>query len=218
MGQWIKDKIFGFADGIIDGFKSAFGIHSPSTVMRDSVGKYLAEGIGEGFMDELPTIAEDAREALTNLDLGAPKVGIDTVAELIELPPLEVEVPDITLPKPENLNGSVPHFDDDRPDSSRPQPMVADDAVMAIATQQILINKSDAAPSTTSDIINNQYTYNNTVNNNDASTAEPRITTLNAQFIVGEEVVAEGVLDIVDNEIDERQGLRVQMKRRGVTT
>ena len=242
MGQWIKDKIFGFADGIIDGFKSAFGINSPSRVMRDSVGKYLAEGVGVGFMEELPNVADEAREALTHLDLGTPKVGIDIVdpaAELPELSPLEVDIPDVELPelkvevpeiklpkleidipdipKPDKPSDSVPHFDD-RPDSPRPQPVIADDAVRAIATQQILIDRSDAAPSTTSDIISNQYTYNNTVNNNDKPETEPRITTLNAQFIVGEEVVAEGVLDIVDNEIDERQGLRVQMKRRGVTT
>lgn len=204
MGQWIKDKIFGFADGIIDGFKSAFGINSPSRVMRDSVGKYLAEGVGEGFMDELPNVAEEARDALSNLDFGAPKVGIDIIdqaAELPELPKLEIDIPDI--PKP------------DKPDA--PQPIITDEAIAAIALQQTLIDRSDTAPSATSDIINNQYTYN-TVNNSNQQSSEQRSIALTAQFIVGEEVVAEGVLDIVDEAIDERQGLRVQMKKRGVTT
>lgn len=208
MGQWIKDKIFGFADGIIDGFKSVFGISSPSRVMRDSVGKYLAEGIGVGFMEEMPDIAEAAREALSNLDLDAPKVGIDIIdpaAELPELPKFEIDIPDI--PKPDKPIGSVP----------RPQPIVSDDALSAMTVQQMLIDRSDTTPSATSDIVNNQYTYNNTVNNSDTSASEQRIT-LNAQFVVGEEIVSEGVLDIVEDEIDERQGLRVQMKRRGVTT
>jgi hypothetical protein len=291
MGQWIKDKIFGFADGIIDGFKSAFGINSPSRVMRDSVGKYLAEGVGVGFMDELPTIAEDAREALTNLDLGAPKVGIDIIdpaAELPELPELEVSVPDIEpveldvivpdislpeldvdipdtelpglqvevadidlpelevdvpeiklpelqvevpeielpkleidipdIPKPDKPDTPAPNLDTDPPKSSALQPIVTNDALTAMTAQQILIDRSDAAPSATSDIINNQYTYNNTVNNSNQQSSESQLRSLTAQFIVGEEIVAEGVLDLVDEAIDERQGLRVQMKKRGVTT
>ena len=195
MGQWIKDKISGFADGIIDGFKSVFGISSPSKVMRDSVGRYLAEGIGVGFMEEMPDIAEAAREALSNLDLNAPKVGIDIIDPMAELPALSQS--DV---------------------EARSHPIIADDAIMAIATQRLMIDKSDVLPSATSDIVNNQYTYNNTVNNSNQQSSEPHLRSLTAQFVVGEEIVAEGVLDLVDEAIDERQGLRVQMKKRGVTT
>lgn len=195
MGQWIKDKITGFADGVIGGFKSVFGISSPSKVMRDSVGKYLAEGIGVGFMEEIPDIAEAAREALSNLDLNAPKVGIDIIDPMAELPALSQSDVD-----------------------ARSHPIIADDAIMAIATQRLMIEKSDVLPSATSDIVNNQYTYNNTVNNSNQQSSEPQLRSLTAQFVVGEEIVAEGVLDLVDEAIDERQGLRVQMKKRGVTT
>lgn len=195
MGQWIKDKISGFADGVIDGFKSVFGISSPSKVMRDSVGRYLAEGIGVGFMEEMPDIAEAAREALSNLDLNAPKVGIDIIDPMAELPALSQS--DV---------------------EARSHPIIADDAIMAIATQRLMIDKSDVLPSATSDIVNNQYTYNNTVNNSNQQSSEPHLRSLTAQFVVGEEIVAEGVLDLVDEAIDERQGIRVQMKRRGVTT
>ena len=205
MGQWIKDKIFGFADGIIDGFKSVFGINSPSTVMRDSVGRYLAEGIGEGFIEELPAIAEEARDALSNLDLDIPKVSIDGV-----------EIPEI--PKPNSIYSSVPDLIDDKPDIPSTRPIISDDALAALSVQQIMIDRPDAVPSATSDVINNQYTYNNTVNNNDQPSSEPQPIALTAQFIVGEEVVAEGVLDLVDEAIDVRQGLRVQMKKRGVAT
>ena len=40
-------------NSIIDGLKSLFGIHSPSTVFRDEIGKNLALGIGVGFEDNI---------------------------------------------------------------------------------------------------------------------------------------------------------------------
>ena len=52
-GSWLKDKISNFAGGIIDGFKSAFGIHSPSKIFNKEIGKYLALGLGEGFNDNI---------------------------------------------------------------------------------------------------------------------------------------------------------------------
>ena len=215
MGQWIKDKICGFADGIIDGFKSVFGISSPSKVMRDSVGRYLAEGIGEGFMDELPSIAEEAREALTNLDFKAPEVDLDAAVSLSQVPKLEISVPDI--PKPEIPAIAISGVDNEQPFPIS-QPAITNDAIAAMDIQQQIIDRTDTVPSATSDIYNNQYIYNNTVNNSGQQSSEPQPIALTAQFIVGEEIVAEGVLDFVDEAIDERQGLRVQMKRRGVAT
>lgn len=52
-GNWLKEKISGFASGVIDGFKNAFGIHSPSLVMNKEIGRYLALGLGEGFDDNI---------------------------------------------------------------------------------------------------------------------------------------------------------------------
>ena len=205
MGQWIKDKICGFADGIIDGFKSVFGISSPSKVMRDSVGRYLAEGIGEGFMDELPSIAEEAREALTNLDFKAPEVDLDAAVSLSQVPKLEISVPDI--PKPEIPAIAISGVDNEQPFPIS-QPAITNDAIAAMDVQQQIIDRTDTVPSATSDIYNNQYIYNNTVNNSGQQSSEPQPIALTAQFIVGEEIVAEGVLDIVDEAIDERQGLR----------
>lgn len=49
MGDWIAKKIKGFGDSVLNGIKDFFGIHSPSKVMADEVGKNLALGIGEGF-------------------------------------------------------------------------------------------------------------------------------------------------------------------------
>jgi len=75
MGTWIKNKITGFGKGILNGLKSVFGIKSPSKVMRDQVGKYLAEGIGVGFTDEMKNVTQDMQNAIptsfdTSLDTG----------------------------------------------------------------------------------------------------------------------------------------------------
>ena len=54
VGQWILDNIF---TPFIDGFKAAFGIHSPSTVMAE-MGGYLMEGLINGIKDGWNNIKE----------------------------------------------------------------------------------------------------------------------------------------------------------------
>lgn len=51
MGGWLWDKITGWAGDILGGIGSFFGIHSPSTVMRDYIGKNLVAGMGEGIIE-----------------------------------------------------------------------------------------------------------------------------------------------------------------------
>lgn len=63
-GNWLKDKIFGFAGGIIDGFKKAFGIHSPSLVMNKEIGRFLALGLGEGFEDNIAKAYRQMKSAV----------------------------------------------------------------------------------------------------------------------------------------------------------
>lgn len=55
-GNWIKEKVGDFAKGILDGMKEALGIHSPSRLFRDEVGKYIALGVGEGFIDNIAKV------------------------------------------------------------------------------------------------------------------------------------------------------------------
>ena len=62
--DWILDKISGFVDDIVGGIKDFFGIASPSKLMRDEVGKYVAEGIGVGFEDELSNVYDDMQKAI----------------------------------------------------------------------------------------------------------------------------------------------------------
>lgn len=67
---WLTDKVKSFATGILDGMKSAMGIHSPSTVFRDQVGKYIAQGVGVGFESEMKTVAADMQDAIpTSFDV-----------------------------------------------------------------------------------------------------------------------------------------------------
>lgn len=62
--QWVLDKISGFAKSIVKGIKGIFGIKSPSKVMRDEVGKFLAEGIGVGFEDEIDSVYKSMQHAI----------------------------------------------------------------------------------------------------------------------------------------------------------
>lgn len=67
MGSWIKGLIGDFASGIIAGIKEKFKIHSPSRVMRDEVGKYIAQGIGVGFSDESENLQSSIDNDLSRL-------------------------------------------------------------------------------------------------------------------------------------------------------
>lgn len=65
--EWIKEKISGWVGNVTKFIKELFGINSPSTVMRDEVGKYLAQGIGVGFEDETDHVKRDMAKALNGI-------------------------------------------------------------------------------------------------------------------------------------------------------
>jgi len=54
IGKWIKDHV---VVPFIKGFKAAFGIHSPSTVMKE-IGRYVAEGFLQGLLDGWKTVLD----------------------------------------------------------------------------------------------------------------------------------------------------------------
>ena len=59
------------AKAVGDGIKDFFGIKSPSRLMRDEVGKYLAQGIGVGFTDEMKNVSGKMTSAVpTSFDVG----------------------------------------------------------------------------------------------------------------------------------------------------
>lgn len=70
-----------FIDGFVQGFKDALGIHSPSTVFRDEVGKFLGEGLLEGILLPFNKIAEWVK---TNI--------IDPIANAVDGNPIEMGI------------------------------------------------------------------------------------------------------------------------------
>lgn len=58
--NWLVSKVQRMTSDLVDGFKSALGIHSPSRVMRDEVGRYLTQGLGLGMTSEIPWLMKQA--------------------------------------------------------------------------------------------------------------------------------------------------------------
>lgn len=67
MTSWIKNKIKGFGSSVVDGLKDFFGIHSPSTLMKNQVGKNLALGVGEGFMSSIKDVNKEIEDSMQPL-------------------------------------------------------------------------------------------------------------------------------------------------------
>lgn len=66
-GLWEGIKNINFASigkSLLNGFKSALGIHSPSALFRDIVGKNLALGIEEGFNDQMKYVSEEMAKSI----------------------------------------------------------------------------------------------------------------------------------------------------------
>lgn len=76
--QFIGETISNVASSITNGFKSFFGIQSPSKLFRDQVGVYLAQGIGEGFSSEMRSVARDMTAAVpAQFDVSANAIPLD---------------------------------------------------------------------------------------------------------------------------------------------
>ena len=54
MWDWLWGNVTGFFGGLVDGIKNTLGIHSPSKVLRDEVGKMLPPGIVLGVESAMP--------------------------------------------------------------------------------------------------------------------------------------------------------------------
>ncbi len=68
--DWLIDNIFGWCTSITDSIMNFFGIHSPSTLFRDTIGENLALGIGVGFSDTMTDVTKNMQNALpTSFDI-----------------------------------------------------------------------------------------------------------------------------------------------------
>lgn len=75
--SWLRDKISGFFGGVVDDIKDFFGIHSPSTLFKNDIGKNMALGLGEGFADTMADVSADMQGAIptefdTNVSMNTP--------------------------------------------------------------------------------------------------------------------------------------------------
>lgn len=75
--SWLTDKISGFASNVTDSLKDFFGIHSPSKVMADEIGKWLPEGIAVGISKNAKSTLK-AMKDLTMDTVGSARAGLKT--------------------------------------------------------------------------------------------------------------------------------------------
>ena len=64
MASWLWNKISGWCSDIFNNIKNFFGIHSPSRLFADEIGKMLGLGMGEGFDDSLDSVYKDMEKAI----------------------------------------------------------------------------------------------------------------------------------------------------------
>lgn len=66
--DWLKTKLKQWCGDTVDKIKGFFGIHSPSTEMRDEVGKYLALGVAAGITENSEAVVKAFETMLENLE------------------------------------------------------------------------------------------------------------------------------------------------------
>lgn len=64
VNQYLTKKVNEFKDKIMEKFAKIFKIGSPSKLMRDEIGIYLAQGIGKGFEDEIDKVYGSMQNAI----------------------------------------------------------------------------------------------------------------------------------------------------------
>ena len=62
--KWIKDKISGWVDDVLDYLKKVFKIGSPSKLMAEEIGQWLPPGMAEGFDQAMPEAEEQMQKAI----------------------------------------------------------------------------------------------------------------------------------------------------------
>ena len=64
---WVETQFVQSGGGLVGALKRSFGIHSPSTVFRDEVGRYMAQGIGVGFTEEMAQVTRQVNQSMAQL-------------------------------------------------------------------------------------------------------------------------------------------------------
>ena len=79
--DWLYEKVVGFGSSVMGWFKGIFGIASPSKVMRDEVGRWMALGLAEGFDAEMGNVNRRINGAIqTHFDVDTNIRGLERAA------------------------------------------------------------------------------------------------------------------------------------------
>lgn len=70
IGSYLNNKVNEVKEQITAKFKKIFGIHSPSKLMRDTIGLNITAGIGEGIEEGIPQALKDVDVAMKQLNAG----------------------------------------------------------------------------------------------------------------------------------------------------
>jgi len=74
--NWILSKIGGFVDSIVGGIKKFFGVHSPSRVMRDEVGRWIPAGLIDGINKMKSDVIDAAQQMAKWATPDVPEVSV----------------------------------------------------------------------------------------------------------------------------------------------
>jgi len=218
IGDWGSDLIIagieaakGLVDSIVDKLKDL-----PGEMVK--LGKDMVEGIWEGIQSAGEWLGKKISGFGSSVVSKAKKVfHINSPSKLMAA---EVGKPiaegigvGMTDNIPEIGREAVKALTDISPDIKvKAVPDIDSSAYTALRVQSAAIDSSAAQASPTSDITTNNYNYS-TVNN---APDGDQIIELHAQFVVGDEVVAEGVATVAADKIDQKQGVTVKLKERGL--
>lgn len=72
------DSLRGLKDVVVDGLKGLLGIHSPSTIMRDLVGKFIPLGIAKGIDEEAGSVYSSIEKLNKGIRVKTNDFSIDT--------------------------------------------------------------------------------------------------------------------------------------------
>lgn len=114
LGDYIGSVLHNIVNSAIDGILSFLGIHSPSRLMRDLVGKNMVAGIGVGFEMESDNLGEQAQNTLENAVDSMKKVNAGALVADMQA---NVSRRSYEMTEPAVMNNQMSHDKTDKPSS-----------------------------------------------------------------------------------------------------
>lgn len=79
--SWITDRISGWVGNVVGFFKKILKIGSPSKVFADQIGKFMAQGVGVGFVNEMGRVEGMMENAMPDVGALVGPMNIDVKAK-----------------------------------------------------------------------------------------------------------------------------------------